>query len=64
MCEFCNAKIYVQVKRYSKPILAPLTEVERLEHEIINKTGLQYIQIPNKYCPMCGKKLGGIKSNE
>lgn len=64
MCEFCNAKIYVQVERYSKPILAPLTEVEQLEHEIINKTGLQYIQIPNKYCPMCGEKLGGIKSNE
>lgn len=55
MCEFCNAKIYVQVERYSKPILAPLTEIEQLEHEIINKTGIKYIQIPNKYCPMCGK---------
>ena len=61
MCEFCNAKIYVQIERYSKPILAPLTEVEQLEHELINKTGLQYIQIPNNYCPMCGRKLGEEK---
>lgn len=26
-------------------------------NEIINKTGIEYIQIPNKYCPMCGRKL-------
>lgn len=57
MCDFCNVKIYVQVKRYLKPILAPLTEVEQLEYELINKIGLKYIQIPNKYCPMCGRKL-------
>lgn len=57
MCQFCNAKIYVQVERYSKPILAPLTEVELLENELINKIGLEYIQIPNKYCSMCGRKL-------
>lgn len=57
MCDFCNLKIYVQIKRYTKPILAPLTEVEQLEYELINKTGLQYIQIPNNYCPMCGRKL-------
>ena len=53
MCDFCNVKIYVQVKRYLKPILAPLTEVEQLEYELINKTGIQYIQILNNYCPIC-----------
>lgn len=57
MCEYCNAKIFVQIKRYTKPLLAPLTKVEQLENELINKTGLQYIQILNNYCPMCGKKL-------
>lgn len=57
MCEYCNVKFYVQVKRYIKPISAPLTEVEELEHELINKTGLQYIEMPINYCPMCGRKL-------
>lgn len=57
MCEYCNVKIYVQVERYSKPILAPLTEVEQLVHDLINKTGVQYMQIPNSYCPMCGRRL-------
>ena len=57
MCEFCNVNIYVQIKRISQPILAPLTEVGELENELINKTGIQYMEIPNKYCPMCGRKL-------
>ena len=38
MCEYCSLKIYVQIERYSRPILAPLTEVEQLEYELINKT--------------------------
>lgn len=61
MCEFCNTKFYVQVERYSKPILAPLTEVEELECELINKTGFQYMQIQNNYCPLCRKEAGRVK---
>lgn len=26
-------------------------------YELINKTGIQYILIKNKYCSMCGRKL-------
>ena len=62
MCEYCSLKIYVQIERYSRPILAPLTEVEQLEYELINKTGIQYIQIPNNYCPMCRKEAGRVKT--
>ena len=58
MCKFCKAKIFVQFERATLPALAPATEVAQLEYELINKTGLEYVQIPNKYCPMCGKKLG------
>lgn len=29
-----------------------------LEYELTNKTGIKYMQIPNKYCPMYGRKLG------
>ena len=64
MCEFCNTKFYVQVERYSKPILAPLTEVEELECELINKTGFQYMQIQNNYCPLCRKEAGRVNEEE
>ena len=57
MCKFCKAKIFVQFERATLPALAPATEVTQLEYELINKTGLEYVQIPNKYCPMCGRKL-------
>ena len=58
MCGFCDAKIFVQFERATLPTLAPATEVAQLEYELINKTGLEYVQIPNNYCPMCGRKLG------
>lgn len=64
MCEFCNTKFYVQVERYSKPILAPLTEVEELECELINKTGFQYMQIQNNYCPLCRKEARRVNKEE
>lgn len=64
MCEFCNTKFYVQVERYSKPILAPLTEVEELECELINKTGFQYMQIQNNYCPLCRKEAGRVSTEK
>lgn len=56
-CNFCNAKVFVQVERLAKPLLAPLTEVGQLQYELINKTGIDYMQIKNIYCPMCGRKL-------
>lgn len=56
-CKFCKTKVFVQVERLSKPLLAPLTEVQQLKDELINKTGIEYIQIKNNYCPMCGRKL-------
>lgn len=57
MCKFCKAKIYIQIERYTKPVLAPLTEVQQLEYELIDKTGFEYIEIPNRYCPMCRPKI-------
>lgn len=57
MCEFCNAKIFVQVERFAKPVLAPLTPVEALHQEIVDLTGIDYIQIKAKWCPMCRKEI-------
>ena len=57
-CEYCNAKYFVQIKKYTKPLLVPLTEAEELNNKLIDLTGIDYIQIPVNYCPMCGRKLG------
>ena len=57
MCEYCEAKYFVQVERFTKPLLAPLTEVEELNNKLIDLTGIEYLQISINYCPMCGRKL-------
>lgn len=59
-CEYCNAKYFVQIKKYTKPLLAPLTETEELNNKLIDLTGIDYMQIPVNYCPMCGRKLGKL----
>ena len=63
MCEYCNAIYYVEVHQFVKPILAPLTHTEELRQELINITGINHIRIKANYCPMCGKKLGGITND-
>ena len=57
MCEYCGVKCYVQVERLMKPLLAPLTHIGELQDELIDLTGIEYMQIPINYCPMCGRNL-------
>mgnify|MGYP003306799590 CR=1 FL=1 len=57
MCEYCNARLFVQIKRLSKQILTPLTHVEEVQQELINLTGIEYIPIKSNYCPICGTKM-------
>ena len=56
-CGFCTEPLYIRREQIMRPILAPATYVESLEQEITEKTGLVYIQVKNKYCPMCGRKV-------
>ena len=58
MCNYCNAEYFVRIKKYMKPILVPLTHAEELQNELVNLTGIDYLQIPIKYCPMCRRKKG------
>lgn len=58
MCEYCNATYYVEVQQLAKPLLAPLTHIEEIRQELINITGINYLRIKAKYCPMCGRRLG------
>lgn len=55
-CNFCNAEIYIKSIRYAKPLLAPLTREEELRQKLQDLTGEVYLQLPNKFCPMCGKE--------
>lgn len=58
-CPWCDVPIYVRVQCNMMPLLAPLTPVQELEYELINKTGRSYEQLPKQFCPACGRKLDG-----
>lgn len=57
-CRYCGVPIYVKTVQYTAPLLAPLTRVEELRQELTNITGEVYLQLPYRYCPMCGKMQG------
>ena len=59
MCNYCNAPIYIKTVQYTKPLLAPLTEVQALRDRLTDLTGEVYLEIPKKFCPVCGEKIGG-----
>lgn len=59
MCNYCNAPIYIKTVQYTRPLLAPLTEVQALRDRLTDLTGEVYLEIPKKFCPVCGEKIGG-----
>lgn len=56
-CNYCKADIYIKTIQYSAPLLAPLTRAEELEQELTNITGEVYLQLPKRFCPVCGEKI-------
>ena len=51
--------------RYLKPLAAPRTEVEELQHRLHDLTGEVYLPVPVQYCPVCGEnKRGRLNSNQ
>ena len=56
-CNYCDMPIYIKVRRYAAPLLAPLTEVGAMQQEIVNKTGIEFVQFQNNFCPECGRDL-------
>lgn len=56
-CNYCDMPIYIKVKRYASPLLAPLTEIGAMQQEIVNKTGTEFVQFPKNFCPVCGRDL-------
>lgn len=58
MCEYCDAKIYVAKIKIMKDFMQPLTPEGILRQQLEDITGIQYLEIKNNYCPMCGRKLG------
>jgi hypothetical protein len=57
-CNFCNNDIYIKTIMYTKSsILAPNTRAEELKQQLEDLTGEVYLQLPNKFCPMCGGRI-------
>jgi len=59
MCNYCDAPIYIKTVQYTAPVMAPLTEAQALRDKLIDMTGEVYLQIPKRFCPVCGEKIGG-----
>lgn len=57
-CSFCDIPIYIKTIQHTAPLMAPLTEVQALRNELINKTGEVYLVIPKRFCPVCGREVG------
>lgn len=62
-CNYCKAEIYVKTIQYAKSLLAPLTRAEELRQQLQDLTGEVYLQLPNKFCPMCGERKA-VQSND
>ena len=57
MCEFCKENLYIKTQRLTMPVLAPITYVQELQYELLNKTGTEYVYTDKIYCHICGEKL-------
>lgn len=64
MCNYCNVPIYLKIKQYTKPILAPLTEEQALRDRLSDLTGELYVELPKIYCPVCGAKIREVAADE
>lgn len=54
-CSFCGTEVYVKVKQYLMPALAPMTYEQALSDELANITGEAYVVLNTRFCPMCGR---------
>lgn len=55
--EYCKVPVYVKTIQYTAPVLAPMTRVEEIRQQLYNLTGEVYLELPKRFCPMCGKEL-------
>ncbi len=58
-CRYCDVPVYFKTVQYTAPIMTPLTEVQALRNKLLEKTGEVYLEIPKRFCPVCGREIGG-----
>lgn len=56
-CRFCNVPLFIAVNQVAQPILAPLTPAGAAWDEYVSKSGRNYVQLSNRFCPMCGHEM-------
>ncbi len=57
MCNYCNAPLYIKVQQLLRPVLAPLTRADALMDEYTEITGMAFVPLQKRFCPMCGKQI-------
>lgn len=56
-CNFCNVPLFIEVQQAAQPLLAPLTPAAAAWDEYVSKSGRNYVQLTNRFCPMCGREM-------
>ena len=56
-CPFCDTEVYIKVKQYLMPALAPLTHEQALRDELVNITGETYAVLHRRFCPVGGAEV-------
>lgn len=57
MCYYCHLPLYIKVQQLMRPVLAPLTPEDELLDEYANRTGMKFVQLEKRFCPVCGRKM-------
>lgn len=56
-CPFCDTEVYIKVKQYLMPALAPLTHEQALRDKLVKITGETYAVLHRRFCPVCGAEV-------
>jgi len=51
-------QIYIKKERILQPLMQPMTEIESIEQRL----PFEYLKLPTRYCPICGRKTESDKS--
>ena len=54
-CPICKDNVFVKRMQYMRPLLAPLTPEQELMDKITDITGIVYVDVKKRFCPVCGR---------
>lgn len=56
-CKYCNGPLYIKVQQIAQPVLAPLTPADVAWDTWVSKSGMSYVPLEHRFCPICGCEI-------